>query len=205
MHDGCVLVYRERQLSDQFERQLTEWVQSMDDYLAGVGAKHPAQEGQREQKWYQEDGHYFDASWKRQFARWEAHSYTDQLHDFQRRTQEVVDHLCDEHGLALAPRFNSLLLNKYRNGRDSIRAHSDSPHSFGPTPLIAVVSLGETRTFKCTSKTDPSEGETVELASGSILLMAGQMQQRYTHEIVREPHKTRPRYSLTWRHFLLPH
>ena len=202
------MVYKEGMLSDPFERQLLEWVEGMDDYRGGVATDRDAargrHEGLRTQKWYQEDGHYFDSSWKRQFARWEAHPYTDRLHDFQQRTQAVVDRLCHEHGLLPSPRFNSLLLNKYRDGRDCIRAHSDSRHAFGATPLIAVVSLGETRTFKYTSKTDPTDSATVELAAGSILLMAGQMQQRYTHEIVREPCKTRTRYSLTWRHFLDP-
>ena len=202
MRDGCFVVYRERAISHSFEAEMLAWVESMDDYRGGVGDGEASHS--RVQKWYQERGHYFDSSWKRRFARWEAHPYSECLAAFQRRVQVVVDRLCREHlpPQPPPPRFNSLLLNKYRDGRDCIRPHSDSCHAFGVEPLIAVVSLGETRTFQYTSKTDPDDSATVELASGSILLMAGQMQQHYTHEIVRDPRAARERYSLTWRHFL---
>ena len=202
MREGCFVVYRERAISPSFEAQLLAWVESMDDYRGGVESRGSSA-GLRVQKWYQEHGHYFDSSWKRRFARWEACPYSDRVRAFQWRTQMLVNRLCHEHGLPPPrQRFNSLLLNKYRDGRDCIRAHSDSSAAFGDAPLIAVVSLGETRAFKYTSKTDPSDSATVELAAGSILLMAGQMQQHYTHEIVRDPSKARARYSLTWRHFL---
>ena len=46
--------------------------------------------------------------------------------------------------------FNSVLLNYYRNGRDSMGFHSDNERELGLRPTIASISLGETRTFVCT-------------------------------------------------------
>ncbi len=43
--------------------------------------------------------------------------------------------------------FNSLLCNLYRDGKDSIGWHSDSEPSLGPQPVIASLSLGDTRVF----------------------------------------------------------
>src|SRR5262249_34989131 len=44
--------------------------------------------------------------------------------------------------------FNSVLLNRYRTGRDSVAWHSDDEKEFGENPVIASVSFGGTRTFQ---------------------------------------------------------
>ena len=175
MREDCFVIHKARAISRAFEAELLEWVESMDDYRGGVANPGRSTAGVREQKWYQESGCYFDPSWKKHFARWESHPYHDRLRAFQARMQETVDPLCRERGLPAHPRFNSLLLNKYRNGHDFIRPHSDSQRAFGDEPLIAVISLGDTRTFRYTSKTNPDDTGDVELRAGSLLLMAGKM------------------------------
>src|SRR6185436_9632432 len=44
--------------------------------------------------------------------------------------------------------FNSVLLNLYRTGSDSVGWHRDNEKEFGENPIIASVSFGETRTFQ---------------------------------------------------------
>ena len=49
--------------------------------------------------------------------------------------------------------FNSVLINLYRNGKDSVAWHSDDEIMLGITPTIASVSLGEVRKFEMRPKT----------------------------------------------------
>ena len=51
--------------------------------------------------------------------------------------------LASEHGL----RFNTVLANLYRDGRDSMGWHSDDERDLGPQPIIGSVSLGAERRF----------------------------------------------------------
>ena len=95
-------------------------------------------------------------------------------------------------------RFNSLLLNYYRNERDSMGFHSDDERELGPSPAIASVSYGEPRTFILKHKRLP---QTVKLAlgDGSLLLMAGALQHHWRHGINKESKPRGPRINLTFR------
>ena len=72
-------------------------------------------------------------------------------------------------------RFNSVLANAYRNGRDSMGWHSDDERELGESPTIASVSLGAVRRFRLEhrSRADiaPSEWQ---LGHGSLIVRAGQ-------------------------------
>jgi alkylated DNA repair dioxygenase AlkB len=78
--------------------------------------------------------------------------------------------------------FNSVLLNYYRDGRDSMGMHSDDEAELGPAPVIASVSFGAERMFIMRHK---SSGERLRLplSDGSLLLMAGALQQHWSHGI----------------------
>jgi alkylated DNA repair dioxygenase AlkB len=98
-------------------------------------------------------------------------------------------------------RFNHVLLNRYRDGRDSMGMHADDEPELGPDPVVATLSLGATRRLTLAPRR-PSDGErrALELPAGSLLVMRGACQRRFRHGIPREPRVTEERVSLTFRH-----
>lgn len=95
-------------------------------------------------------------------------------------------------------RFNSVLLNYYRNERDSMGMHSDDERELGPEPAIASVSFGATRTFVLRHKRSKRTVK-LDLTSGSMLLMAGTTQANWSHGINKSSRPTGPRINLTFR------
>lgn len=97
-------------------------------------------------------------------------------------------------------RFNSVLLNLYRNERDSVGWHSDHEREFGAAPVIASLSLGQTRIFRFRHKTR-KDLRRIDLAlnDGSLLLMAGSTQRCWQHAIEKERRTCGPRINLTFR------
>ena len=95
-------------------------------------------------------------------------------------------------------RYNSVLLNHYRDGQDRMGMHSDDEPELGPQPVIASLSYGATRTFTLRHK---SSGRTVklDLTDGSLLLMAGKLQHCWRHGINKERKPCGPRINLTFR------
>ena len=65
-------------------------------------------------------------------------------------------------------RFNSVLLNYYRNGNDSVAWHSDKESIMGSQPVIASVSFGQARSFDIRNKADYQEHYSVKLEHGSF-------------------------------------
>ena len=97
-------------------------------------------------------------------------------------------------------RFNSVLLNYYRNQNDGMGLHSDDEKELGPRPTIASVSLGAERSFLLKSRADPdARPMKLPLASGSLLLMSGDTQKNYKHGIAKETRAIGPRVNLTFR------
>lgn len=100
-----------------------------------------------------------------------------------------------------ASRFNSVLLNYYRDGRDSMGLHADDEPELGPEPVIASLSLGETRTlyFRHRYRKD-LDTVNVALPAGSLLLMRGATQRYWKHGIRKLARTCGPRINLTFRH-----
>ena len=97
-------------------------------------------------------------------------------------------------------RFNSVLINLYRNERDSVGWHSDDEAELGPTPLIASLSLGATRTFRLKHKNRPQDkAAAIALTHGSLLLMGGDTQRYWLHAVEKERLPTGARINLTFR------
>ncbi len=104
---------------------------------------------------------------------------------------------------ALGESFNSVLLNYYRNHRDSMGFHSDDEKELGPEPVIASVSLGATRTLVFKHKTRPElKPARLALTSGSILLMKGLTQRNWKHGINKQTLPCGPRVNLTFRQII---
>ncbi len=97
----------------------------------------------------------------------------------------------------LDARFNSVLANLYRDGRDAMGWHRDDEPELGAAPLIASVSLGATRRFLL--KDETGSRHAIELASGDLLLMSGRSQQHYRHALPRTAKPVGPRINLTFR------
>ena len=96
-------------------------------------------------------------------------------------------------------RFNSVLLNLYRDGRDGMGWHSDDEPELGAEPVIASVSLGATRRFCMRHRKRRKEVHSIDLEHGSLLLMQGSTQHQWLHSV---PKTTRPvgeRINLTFR------
>ncbi|QYF96122.1 alpha-ketoglutarate-dependent dioxygenase AlkB [Massilia sp. PAMC28688] len=91
--------------------------------------------------------------------------------------------------------FNSVLLNYYRDGRDSIGMHSDDEPELGPEPAIASVSFGDTRTFVLKHKRT-SQMVKLDLTAGSLLLMCGRTQANWQHGINKTTRPVGPRLNV---------
>ena len=94
--------------------------------------------------------------------------------------------------------FNSVLLNKYRDGSDSISWHTDAEKELGQNPIIASVTFGGTRNFQL-RHSNTGEKITLELSHGSLLIMQGELQHFWQHQIPKTKKKVDPRINLTFR------
>jgi alkylated DNA repair dioxygenase AlkB len=95
--------------------------------------------------------------------------------------------------------FNSVLLNYYRDGNDSVAWHSDRETVLGKNPIIASVSFGQVRSFDIRNKANYSETYSVKLEHGSFLLMKAGLQQHWEHRIAKSLKAMEPRVNLTFR------
>jgi alkylated DNA repair dioxygenase AlkB len=95
--------------------------------------------------------------------------------------------------------FNSVLLNYYRDGNDSVAWHSDKESIMGSQPVIASVSFGQVRSFDIRNKADHTETYSVRLEHGSFLLMKAGLQERWQHRIAKSNKQMTSRINLTFR------
>jgi alkylated DNA repair dioxygenase AlkB len=100
---------------------------------------------------------------------------------------------------ATGRRYNSVLLNYYRDGADSMGMHSDDEPELGPQPVIASLSYGATRTFILRHKRSKRTVK-LDLTDGSLLLMAGALQANWQHGINKTAKVVGPRLNLTFRY-----
>ena len=94
--------------------------------------------------------------------------------------------------------FNSVLLNLYRDGRDSVSWHADNEPGLGQNPVIASVSLGAIRRFQMKHRA-ADHRLSLDLPSGSCLVMAGATQHHWLHQVPKTSHPLGPRINLTFR------
>lgn len=167
----------------------------------------------RQQLWFQREGKYFCDRWKNRYPRWESkNKYPSLFDDINNEISEQVIKILEKHDINY-PKINSCLINKYRDGNDSIRAHRDTPLSFGDTPVILGLSVGDSRLFRVRRLDNPdsfkslkvskqsSENIDFMLEDNSLFIMAGYSQKYFSHEIPKMNNKS-TRYSLTLREFI---
>jgi alkylated DNA repair dioxygenase AlkB len=100
--------------------------------------------------------------------------------------------------------FNSVLLNRYRTGQDSVSWHADDEPEFGEQPVIASVSFGGTRNFQLRHKRRKELKASVELTHGSLLIMRGGTQANWLHQIPKTAKPVEERLNLTFRAIVAP-
>lgn len=96
-------------------------------------------------------------------------------------------------------RFTHCLANLYRNGQDSMGLHSDNEKELGTNPVIASISLGETRKFRLKHNYEKNLNLDLDLEPGSLLIMEGTTQHFWKHELPKTKKPKNPRINLTFR------
>lgn len=94
--------------------------------------------------------------------------------------------------------FNSVLLNLYRDGNDSISWHTDAEKELGTNPVIASVNFGATRKFQLRHIKTKEKLE-IELTHGSLLIMQGELQHFWQHQVPKTSKVVGERINLTFR------
>lgn len=98
--------------------------------------------------------------------------------------------------------FSSCLLNYYRNGGDSNGWHADDEPELGINPVIASISLGSPRYFHLRPKKATRDTYKLLLKPGSLLVMEGETQHHWQHQIPKSKRITEGRINLTFRNIL---
>lgn len=94
--------------------------------------------------------------------------------------------------------FNSVLLNLYRDGNDSISWHTDAEKELGKNPIIASVNFGVERKFQIRHN-ETQETHTILLKHGSLLIMKGELQHFWKHQVPKQKAVLKERINLTFR------
>lgn len=95
--------------------------------------------------------------------------------------------------------FNSALLNYYRDGNDSMGWHRDNEKELGKNPVIASVSFGAARKFQLRRYSDKAGLTNIVLSHGSLLLMRGETQHYWEHQLPKVKGSTGGRINITFR------
>lgn len=95
--------------------------------------------------------------------------------------------------------FTTVLLNYYRDGKDSNGWHADDEKELGKNPIIASMSFGATRSFQLKHNSNTGIKKNILLEHGSLLVMKGTTQQYWKHQIPKTAKQIGPRINLTFR------
>jgi alkylated DNA repair dioxygenase AlkB len=95
--------------------------------------------------------------------------------------------------------FNGVLLNLYRDGQDYMGWHSDDERDLAPGAAIASLSLGDSRRFIFRRRDDRQVKYELNLSDGDFLVMGGDTQKFWQHQVPKSAKSTQPRINLTFR------
>lgn len=114
--------------------------------------------------------------------------FTDELKRIKTDVEKTAEH-----------QFTSVLLNLYRNGNDSNGWHADNEKELGKNPVIASLSFGAPRAFHFKHRQLKDEKHKLILEHGSLLIMKGEMQHYWLHQIPKTKKVIGERINLTFR------
>jgi hypothetical protein len=214
-----VVIYTKGLLESFYIQKQKRYLDNINNWKSGVIHGNRIN---RDQIWVHNDGTYFGPHWATKHPRWISEIYDNQLIEFQEYVHKIVSDIIDEYNLivlyGIDPlKINSVLINKYKDGKDGIRPHKDDELIFGDDPTILSVSIGITRKFilsrsyydkECPKSTKLNLDEKdlnldFDLESGDILIMAGACQKYYCHEVPKiestDGEEIGIRYNMTFR------
>ena len=151
------------------------------DFIYMMGKKIPIP---RLQNWYCETG----ASYTYSRIKLLALEFPSWMEDLRRRVE-----------LSTSETFNAILVNYYRDGKDSNDWHSDDEKELGANPVIASVSIGSERVFHLRHKVTKQKIK-MNLPHGSLLLMGAGIQEYWQHKLSKTSLQVGPRINLTLRY-----
>ncbi len=167
--------------ADYYLKELLTQVEWSEQVIKLYGKEHKVP---RLSAWYADDNKSYEYSGLRTVGL----PWLTILKDIKNKLQDVCD----------TP-FNSVLVNRYRNGSDSVGWHADDEPELGCNPVIASLSFGEERTFHLKHKYDKSLKTSIVLPHGSLLLMQGATQSHWLHQIAKSKRDMDERINLTFR------
>jgi alkylated DNA repair dioxygenase AlkB len=182
--DGEVILYSQFftiEESDSFLEDLQKNINWKQEYIKLYGKLMPIP---RLSAWYGDEGKSYT------YSRIEQHPnpWTPTLNSIKARVESLIE-VC----------FNSVLLNLYRDGSDSVAWHSDDEAELGKNPIIASVSFGAVRRFCFKHKTRDNHKLEIELSHGSLVIMKGETQHHWLHQVPKTKQNVYPRINLTFR------
>ncbi|MBC7794880.1 MAG: alpha-ketoglutarate-dependent dioxygenase AlkB [Clostridia bacterium] len=101
-------------------------------------------------------------------------------------------------------RFNSVLLNLYRDGNDSVAWHADNEPELGDEPVIASLSVGVARRFAVRRRDRVGSTVRIDLGHGALVVMRGDFQRHWEHSIPKTSRPVQARINLTFRAISVP-
>jgi alkylated DNA repair dioxygenase AlkB len=97
--------------------------------------------------------------------------------------------------------FNGILVNEYPDGTHYIGKHSDDERALSSAGVVSV-SFGDSRKFRIRDKATNKIVMDIPTNSNEILIMGGDFQKEFTHEVPVEKKITTARISFTFRKHL---
>ena len=120
---------------------------------------------------------------------------TMQPHEFTDELLEIKEKIENKTSVV----FTTCLLNLYRDGKDSNGWHADDEKELGQNPVIASITLGQERFFHLKHKKKKDLKQKLLLKHGSLLLMEGETQHHWLHQIPKTTRNIGERINLTFR------
>ena len=177
-----------------------------------ITKKYNGKEIKRLQKWYQMNNLNFGKNWIVKNEQWKSNEYEIFLIELQDLVQDKMNNFYKEYEFIENSKFNSILINYYQNGNQGIAPHKDDPETFGLEPTIVLLSIDGPRTF-CIERTKLDslkrdkeksfQNKEFILPDNSLMIMGGGSQRNFCHFLKDEPNIKSPRYSLTFREYLI--
>lgn len=146
-----------------------------------------------------EEAYYGDAGTHYIYSRREYRplAWIPELLSLKTRVEDATPEAAYAHSGLSRTGYNAVLCNLYRDGNDSVGLHADAEPEMGP--IIASLSLGAERRFRLRERRTGSIVFSEPLPHGSLLVMAGNTQKDFRHDVPKEPAVAAPRINLTFR------
>ena len=140
----------------------------------------------RLQSWYADNGIEYTYSGKKL----KRHNWNETLIEIKGEIEKITSF-----------KFNSVLANLYRDENDSMGLHSDDEKELGINPVIASLSLGESRDLYFKHK-NIKKSLNIPQKNGQLIVMHGETQKYWKHEIKKTKNFKKPRINLTFRNII---